>query len=287
MIMINKNLIAKSGSNPNEWLPLWMHLMDTAGIMKKLLFEFVSDSFVESCGLTKNVLTPLAVFLAYTHDIGKATIGFQYKIGKILPERLTALEKCGLKIPYSLDSAFIKKTPHSLAGEEILRYFKVHDSIAVIAGAHHGIPMENGELRNQELTKQSADIEGYENYFGDNNRSVLEKIWKCIIDEAVLASGLNSISDMPIVSSQAQILLSGLLITADWIASNTDYFPLISVDDIILEVKIPTVIAFFFGFNSLGAVFNKQSEFSIIRCKIVNLSITAILNKSWFYIMTK
>ena len=233
MIMINKNLIAKSGSNPNEWLPLWMHLMDTAGIMKKLLFEFVSDSFATSCGLTKSTLIHSALFLAYTHDIGKATIGFQYKIGKNVPERLTALEKCGLKIPFSLDSALIKKTPHSLAGEEILRYFKVHDSLAVIAGAHHGIPMENGELRNQELTNQRNDIVGYENYFGysDNNRSVFENIWKCIINEAILVSGLNSINDIPIVSSQAQLLLSGLLITADWIASNTNYFPLISVDD--------------------------------------------------------
>lgn len=229
--MINKDLIAKSGSNQNEWLPLWMHLKDTAGIMRKLLSEFVSDSFVVSCGLNKDELIYTAVFLAYVHDIGKATVGFQYKIGKNVPERLTVLEKCGLKIPFSLDSVLIKRTPHSLAGEEILRYFKVHDSIAAIAGAHHGIPMENGELRNQELTKQSDDIEGYENYFGENNRSVLEKIWKCIIDEAVLESGLNSISDMPIVSSQAQILLSGLLITADWIASNTNYFPLISVDD--------------------------------------------------------
>ena len=37
--------------------------------------------------------------------------------------------------------------------------------------------------------------------------------------------------ELPELSSKAQLLLSGLLAAADWIASNTEYFPLIGVDD--------------------------------------------------------
>ena len=234
MMNINRILIAKSGDDSNKWLPLWMHLKDTAGIMKKLLSEFVSESFAVSCRLNKNELFNIAVFLAYVHDIGKATVGFQYKIGKKVSERVSILERYGLEIPVSMDSGLIRKTPHALAGEEILRYFNVHESIAAVVGAHHGVPMENGELRDQDLKNQKKDIVGYENYFGssDNSKPVLENIWHMIIDEALSNSDHDSINALPILSSQAQILLSGLLITADWIASNTDYFPLLSIDDI-------------------------------------------------------
>ena len=68
--------------------------------MKYLLEEFVSDSFEDTCGLTKGELNKLALFIAMVHDIGKATAGFQYKIGMKLPwaaakqKRLCPLPNC-------------------------------------------------------------------------------------------------------------------------------------------------------------------------------------------------
>lgn len=39
-------LMAKTGRNPDEeWLPLWMHLKDTAGIMKKLANKWIRNLF--------------------------------------------------------------------------------------------------------------------------------------------------------------------------------------------------------------------------------------------------
>lgn len=233
--MIEKLLIAKSGKNYSEWLPLWMHLEDTAGIMKYLLKEFVSDSFSFSCELERGILDKTAVFLAYVHDIGKATIGFQYKISYSVPHRLSVLEHYGLIMPCTMDKSKIKDTPHGLAGEEILLYSGCNESIAAVVGAHHGVPSENGNVRNQELSQSKNDIIGYENYFGitssSENRKCLEKAWKILIDKALKESGFESIYDLPKLSVKAQMLLSGLLIAADWIASNTEYFPLISVDD--------------------------------------------------------
>ncbi len=105
-----------------------------------------------------------------------------------------------------------------------------------MAGAHHGVPAELCDLCDQDLDKK--DMVGYVNYFGinDNTRSLLEEAWKSIIENALNMAELDSVGELPVLSSKAQLLLSGLLIAADWIASNTKYFPLISVDSIGEEV---------------------------------------------------
>ena len=97
---LNSLVIAKTGSSSSFWLPLWMHHKDTGMVMEYLLEEFVSDSFEDTCGLTKGELKKLALFIAMVHDIGKATAGFQYKIGMKLPwaaakqKRLCLLPNC-------------------------------------------------------------------------------------------------------------------------------------------------------------------------------------------------
>lgn len=235
MIPIKKAIIAKSGKSSNEWLPLWMHLRDTLEIMKILLDEFVSDSFAESCGLSKKLLIQIAIFIAYIHDIGKATVGFQYKIGLAVTERIGEIEYYGLKLPAFMETDRLNLTPHALAGEVILRYYGFPNSIAAIVGAHHGVPLGAGSVKAQELNQREADIKGFKNYFGceddHQNRELLEEIWKSLIDDALKYSQIESIDELPEISSNAQMILTGLLIMADWIASNTEYFPLISVDD--------------------------------------------------------
>lgn len=80
------SLMAKTGKNSSEWLPLLQHLQDTADIMSCLCDEFLSPSFAKACGLEENEFKKLAIFLAAVHDIGKAIVVFQYKIGDKLPE---------------------------------------------------------------------------------------------------------------------------------------------------------------------------------------------------------
>ena len=43
-------------------------------------------------------------------------------------------------------------------------------------------------------------------------------------------TGFNSVEDIPILNKRSQVLLSGLLILADWTASDTRNFPLISIE---------------------------------------------------------
>ena len=93
------SLMAKTGENSSEWLPLIQHLQDTADMMSYLCDEFISPSFAKACGLELDEFRKLVIFLAAVHDIGKATVIFQYKIGKNLPERRSALESAGIVFP--------------------------------------------------------------------------------------------------------------------------------------------------------------------------------------------
>ncbi len=49
-------------------------------------------------------------------------------------------------------------------------------------------------------------------------------------DWALEINGFESVSDLPKIKQPGQVLLSGLLIMADWIASNENYFPLIPIE---------------------------------------------------------
>lgn len=224
----NKLYIAKSDCTHCYWLPLWIHHTDTYMVMQFLLDEFVSEYIHISCSMDSTALKKLATFLALVHDIGKATVGFQYKISHNVP-KLAGLLKHHIVIPEKMDIGSIRETPHAYVGEAILKYMDCPESIAAVVGSHHGVPAETVE----DLTNDRKDIYFYRNYYGDNdeNRLILENSWKYIIEEALETSGFKSIEELPDINSQAQMLLSGLLITADWIASNTELYPLISIDD--------------------------------------------------------
>ena len=45
-------------------------------------------------------------------------------------------------------------------------------------------------------------------------------------------AGFSDVSEMPKIDCSAQMLLSGLLIMADWLASNTELFPLLSLEEL-------------------------------------------------------
>ena len=226
----NKLFIAKSEKSTFYWLPLWIHHIDTYNVMRYLLDDFVSDSIANSCALKKNDMEKIALFLSLVHDIGKATVGFQYKIILNTPEREFILKRY-LGIPDSMDMKSIQNMPHSYAGEAILLSMGCPANIAAVIGAHHGVPADSNIV--PDLTCDRKDIIGYRNYFGDTEKSrlLIESSWKVIVEEALDKAGFVNLNELPIINSQAQMILSGLLITADWIASNTDYFPLISVDD--------------------------------------------------------
>lgn len=219
-----KLLAGKSGSGGEElWLPLWMHLRDTAEMMRLLVQRWLPPSVRTAMQLEEETLSALAVFLGAVHDIGKASALFQSRILLGLPEARTRLEAV---CPLPASFLYPGKTPHARAGEAILLSLGCSEGLASAVGAHHGKPQENS------LDDYVADqLEEYPaNYWGKGPSSFWRAAWKTFYGEALRQSGLTQ-EDLPDLPLPALLLLTGLLIMADWIASNPYYFPLLPVSE--------------------------------------------------------
>lgn len=230
MQQLSRIIAAKTyRENTALWLPLWMHLRDTAEIIKKLADEWVPDSTVRATGLSREEFCKVAIWLAAVHDIGKGTALFQSRITEMLPEIREMLSE-SLELPLQGEFMDAQRSPHALAGEAILLEYGINRGTASIVGSHHGKPPEMPKNGAVAPTKQ-MEIYG-KNYF--SSREYKERwsgCWQEYIDEALSLAGYNSIEEVPKIELKAaQVLLCGLLITADWIASNPSYFPLISID---------------------------------------------------------
>lgn len=205
-----------------------MHSFDTAGIMEKLaqkrLPESISDYLCAECGGREKLFSTLK-FCALVHDIGKLTIVFQSRIYDAVD--FSPFADC-VELPKSSSLGNASDTPHALASEAILLKLGCREGVASIAGAHHGRPSALADVCDQ----ISGACTAVENFYGKMGkyRQLFESLWKEWIDFSLECAGFSELSDLPDMAVPAQVVISGMLITADWIASNTTYFPLISAD---------------------------------------------------------
>lgn len=220
------------------WLPLTVHLQDTMEVCG-LLYEhwladgvkkFLTNSIDSDLEDKDEFLKKVCMFLGAVHDIGKATPIFQVKASYSVDNELDTLVLENLKQAgfTKLDEYIakqLKDVRHNISGQYILTKEGINLCVANIIGAHHGIP----------VCEQKAEdaFYGYNSSFyqDDNNNSPITILWqtlqKALVHNALTKCGFKCASDLPCVSQPAQVILSGLLIMADWIASNEEYFPLI------------------------------------------------------------
>jgi CRISPR-associated endonuclease/helicase Cas3 len=241
-------LWAKKSDKDNvfQWLPLKQHLIDVFEVIKLLWEHWLStqqrQEIINSlCQPSDEMAKSLVGFLAATHDIGKATPVFQSQpsyhqspdLDGMLLERL---EKSGfVGITHYYDSLMNpEKTHHATAGQTLLESFGVASDISSIVGAHHGNPVDKDE-------EISSQLHSYTNNYFQNQdqKDAVHRRWKdtqkSIFDWALQTNGFESVEDLPRITLPGQVLLSGLLIMADWIASNESYFPLIPIDNISVD----------------------------------------------------
>ena len=216
--------------NTSLWLPLWMHLWDTAGIMERLVRYWVPESTKRAMGFQdEEALLATARFLGGVHDIGKATVVFQANILRALPEarqRLETLTSLDCPVQNSQES------PHARAGEAILLREDCPGGIASIVGAHHGKP--------QSCTAVDDQLDGWEsNYYPKRQKKVWEGFWTELLMTVLQDCGFDDTAELDDLDPQEEVLLTGLLIMADWIASNTEYFPLIPVEELGSKADYP------------------------------------------------
>lgn len=230
-----QTLWAKKARNDSiSWLPLYAHLSDTAGVAEKLWKCWISSGVKNTInhGIGDiEIAKQLFIFLAAVHDLGKATPVFQAKPSRHddqcndLDQRIAEKIECaGLLIEPYREFTSSAKTPHALATQIILENEGCKTSIAAVLGAHHGKPQNNNY--------HEYDIDRYKkNYhMGKDGKKSWVKIWRELINYALRLSGFSALEELPEPNMAAQVLLSGLVIMADWIASNDALFPLIPLD---------------------------------------------------------
>ena len=217
-----ENYPGKAAFNGENWLPLWAHSKDTAEIMIRLIDDWLPQQTVSIFASEKGELEKLFCFVALIHDIGKLTPVFASKIMKQLPEQRERLESLGLPVFSIREFPNAKQTPHAKAGEAILLDFGCPPGVASVVGSHHGKPQEH-----------KPSVSSYEEHYYASDQ--LREKWKTLQKEffswGLTEAGYNSASEIPEISQAAQVVLTGLLIMADWLASNEDYFPHLLIDE--------------------------------------------------------
>ena len=221
------------------WLSLKQHLEDTREIMGLLWEHWLSEGqrayIADSMRIEEEEAKSLAMFVGAIHDIGKATPAFQIQRGFQNSEDLDLLlmeklEREGFSGIKDLELTDRGKTPHAYAGEVICRLAGINRGIASIIGAHHGVPMKENYSLTSYVEAYTANF-----YQEEKEDSPICKKWKATQEEllswALESCGYKNVENLPRCSKPTQLLLSGLLIMADWIASNEEYFPLFSLQN--------------------------------------------------------
>ena len=215
------SMAAKSSiHNSREWLPFWVHSIDTAEILRKLTKRWLPLSVCRSLQrVSEEEIGRLAYFLGMTHDIGKLTALFQSRIAPSIEGQTSYLNKAGFDIRRAEDILGVKDASHPIAGEAVLLKYGCPPGIAAIVGSHHGKPESLSH-------KTNKLIEIYGQSFYNKQKEKWEAVWKEWINVSLRTSGYSSMQDLPALDQSTQVILTGLLITGDWLASNTDFFPL-------------------------------------------------------------
>lgn len=229
------------------WLPLITHLEDTKRVINMLHNSWLSDGqrVTIQGSLSDRGVQKLVEFIGFTHDLGKSAANFQTKKSYVDSpsldnELVERLEYAGFSELSDARISSAGKSPHALAGEALLEKFKVPSSVAAIIGAHHGKPVDKKPVRN--IGDYTA------NYWQSDNNIERQLPWQNVQREifqfALSHCGYNDVSEIPEVNETQAVLISGLLVMADWLASSESLgnnldrplFPLIGLNQTIDDI---------------------------------------------------
>lgn len=216
-------------SQESKWLPLIVHMADAAEtaalVWQNWLPASTKRKIADGLGLSMGdaaeydeAALPCLTFLAAAHDLGKAIPAFQGRLGPFdLDEQLyRQLTSAGLSLP---DYFHPREARHFWASQLILEKYGFHRKLAVILGGHHGQPPNYAQLYN--LKKSYLMDLGWEQ--GQEKWIELQQVLLAYALEIAGISAAEARAWEPDIT--AQVLLSGLVIMADWLSSNEDLFP--------------------------------------------------------------
>ncbi|WP_434081430.1 CRISPR-associated helicase Cas3' [Sanguibacter sp. Z1732] len=216
-----------------QWLPLLTHLTDTGRTIGLLWDEWAGPgprAVVERDVGDQTLARQIAVLAAALHDIGKLSRAFAGQV----PRMREHMEAHGFRWHDAADVTDSRRLPHSVVGHVLVRDLlrgygasrRSADAFAVIIGGHHGVPPTQQLLNDVMDSRWLVGVGHWE----EARTSLIQHVLTDLdLHEATSAVGQIVLSDA------SQMLLTGLVITADWIASNDRQFPLVPMPEQVAE----------------------------------------------------
>ncbi len=213
------NIWAKfSKEDPSSIHPLIFHIFDTFAVSHLMWEKCLSESFKayvsEQFGLSSKEMGVTISFWVSLHDIGKAGPEFQKKN----PLQKRILEEKGFTFPPPLTTDGFHATATTLILQRLFDNYprKFRNHLAYALGGHHGEFPTDRDITNLVITQT---------HVGDKTWQETQQNIYYLTRETFLP---NEPCVFPKESEELNallLLITGLSTTADWIASNQEFFP--------------------------------------------------------------
>ncbi|MFD5029470.1 type I-E CRISPR-associated protein Cse1/CasA [Streptomyces sp. NPDC058405] len=221
----------KHDRDTDGWLPLWRHMADSAAVAGRLWDEWVPGNVKR---LVADVLPEgqedarrLAVWLAASHDAGKATPAFSCQVDA-LAERMRG---AGLDMPYQKQFGDDRRlAPHGLAGQLLIQEWlserygwsdRAAGQFAIVAGGHHGVPPGHAQIHHLDLHEELLRTPGASE---PRWREVQYELLDSCAETAHVQDRLTDWRGVKL-PQPVQAVLTAVVILADWVASSSELFP--------------------------------------------------------------
>ena len=218
--------------NPQDtrYLQLWQHMADTYEMALRLWDDFIPDNIirllVDDIG-DKDSVRMLYGFIAASHDVGKASPAFEVQAhefaDRVRATRLTidpaiAHDELRRQYRHELVGCWTMEDWLAAQGLQTGTGTLAHGVAGIIAG-HHGTSLtaEKQRKRHHYRYKEFAGGQEWE--------TVRFELLDWIARTTSVTPTLASLGERPL-RRRSQILLTALVIIADWIASDSRLFPL-------------------------------------------------------------
>lgn len=216
----------KTDRASDSWLPLVSHVHHVAAMADLLWDHFFPASLKrrlsELLALPEDATKAIYVFLAGTHDTGKASVVFAQQAIAFLPSVVAGMRNAGLAIEALPADQYAR---HEEVSQLAIRDWLIDTqgaspieamTWAAILGGHHG--------RHPGDSKVSAT--------GNRPRALGDQRWSHVRTEIVdRMATIAGIPDLPTdwarreVPVPAQMLLTSMVVLADWLGSDQQRFP--------------------------------------------------------------
>ncbi|MFX0576949.1 CRISPR-associated helicase Cas3' [Nocardia nepalensis] len=216
---------AKSPNGSGGWLPLWQHMDDSADVAGHLFDEWLAPNVVgllaAEFGGDREAARCVVRFLAGVHDLGKATPAFAIQdVG--LAQRM---REHGLYMPMVRQELVDRQLAHhTVAGHHLLIRWLVDQGWTrrwavpwgVVLGGHHGAPPDEDD---------PLFPDKYPDLFGAGVWvQVQRELLGRIAERTGVLRYLGGWRELKL-TARFQVLVTGIVVVSDWIASNEELFP--------------------------------------------------------------